>query len=188
VESLFAALSSAGDEGRVLFPTSGWLAGCARCRSAGPQGLVMRTRRATRESSPVRWAASSGETPTYPCQASGWSSRTHTFATSLDDKHDNCPQMPSGENPGSRCGAMVSTTCDTWSQMSSQNQRVGGLIPSRRIKHASGACKMAVLLRGGTPPTFHPHLCPQVAHDRLSLLRDALGSVTASLRVCPETV
>ena len=47
----------------------------------------------------------------------------------------------------SRCGAVVSTTKGRYAQLSSQNQRVGGSIPSRRTK------MQVTGLQAGGPPT-----------------------------------
>ena len=83
---------------------------------------------------------------------------THFSPHLLTTNNDNCPQLSSGENRGSRCGAMVSTTYDSWAQMSSQNQRVGGSIPSRRTKHAGHRpARWRSSYPGGPPHTFNTH-------------------------------
>ena len=69
--------------------------------------------------------------------------------------------LSSGENRGSRCGAMVSTTNGGYAQLSSPNQRVGGSIPSRRT--ISAGHRPA----SGGPPHVegrHPHLVTRNIH------------------------
>ena len=60
-------------------PTSDWPSGWHTMPVSGPQGLVARTRKAKRESSLVRWAASSRETPTYPVPGERLVACTHIF-------------------------------------------------------------------------------------------------------------
>ena len=75
----------------------------------------------------------------------------HIFWPQLATTSDRQPVVRFGE---SHCDAMVSTISDKCPQVSSQNQRVGGSIPSRRKRCRSQACKVAAFLLEGRCPHF----------------------------------
>ena len=101
--------------------------------------------------------------PRSPCQACRAFRRDHTHFSPhlLTTTNDNCPQLFSGEDRGFPCGAMVFTSNDNCPQLSSQNQRVGGSIPSRRtISAGHRPAGWQSSSPGGPPNSFLPHFCP----------------------------